>query len=141
MTWGYENLAMTIINPPGWPAPHGYSNGIVAEGRMLFVAGQIGWDEQGVLVGDRLVDQFDRALANVLTVVDAAGGVPKSIARLTLFVTDKAAYIAARAEIGDRYRARMGRHFPAMTLVEVSALLEPGALIEIEATAVLPSNH
>ena len=141
MTWGYENLTMTIINPPGWPAPHGYSNGIVAEGRMLFVAGQIGWDEQGVLVGDRLVDQFDRALANVLTVVDAAGGVPKSIARLTLFVTDKAAYIAARAEIGDRYRARMGRHFPAMTLVEVSALLEPGALIEIEATAVLPSNH
>lgn len=141
MTWGYENLTMTIINPPGWPAPHGYSNGIVAEGRMLFVAGQIGWDEKGVLVGDRLVDQFDRALANVLTVVDAAGGVPKSIARLTLFVTDKAAYIAARAEIGDRYRARMGRHFPAMTLVEVSALLEPGALIEIEATAVLPSNH
>ncbi len=141
MTWGYENLTMTIINPPGWPAPHGYSNGIVAEGRMLFVAGQIGWDEKGVLVGDRLVDQFDRALANVLAVVDAAGGVPKSIARLTLFVTDKAAYIAARAEIGDRYRARMGRHFPAMTLVEVSALLEPGALIEIEATAVLPSNH
>lgn len=132
---------MTIINPPGWPAPHGYSNGIVAEGRMLFVAGQIGWDEKGVLAGDRLVDQFDRALANVLAVVDAAGGVPKSIARLTLFVTDKAAYITARAEIGDRYRARMGRHFPAMTLVEVSALLEPGALIEIEATAVLPSKH
>lgn len=108
---------------------------------MLFVAGQIGWDEKGVLAGDRLVDQFDRALANVLAVVDAAGGVPKSIARLTLFVTDKAAYITARAEIGDRYRARMGRHFPAMTLVEVSALLEPGALIEIEATAVLPSKH
>jgi enamine deaminase RidA (YjgF/YER057c/UK114 family) len=128
---------MTIINPPGWPPPRGYSNGIVAEGRMLFVAGQIGWDEKGILVSDRMPDQFDRALANVLAVVDAAGGAPTSIVRLTMFVTDKAAYIAARSEIGDRYRARMGRHFPAMTLVEVSALLEPGALVEIEATAVL----
>lgn len=128
---------MTIINPPGWPPPRGYSNGIVAEGRMLFVAGQIGWDEKGILVSDRMPDQFDRALANVLAVVDAAGGAPTSIVRLTMFVTDKAAYIAARSEIGDRYRVRMGRHFPAMTLVEVSALLEPGALVEIEATAVL----
>ena len=128
---------MTIINPPGWPAPRGYSNGIVAEGRTLFVAGQIGWDEKGVLVSDRMADQFDRALANVLAIVDAAGGTPTSIVRFTMFVTDKAAYIAARAEIGDRYRARMGRHYPAMTLVEVSALLEPGALVEIEATAVL----
>ena len=132
---------MIIINPPGWPSPRGYSNGIVAEGRMLFVAGQIGWNEKGEIVGDRLVDQFDRALANVLAIVDAAGGAPASIARLTIYVTDKAAYVAARSEIGDRYRARMGRHFPAMTLVEVSALLEPGALIEIEATAVLSSNQ
>ena len=131
---------MMIINPRGWPTPRGYSNGIVAEGRMLFVAGQIGWDEKGVMVSDRLVDQFDRALGNVLAVVDAAGGVPKSLVRLTVFVTDKAAYISSRSEIGDRYRARMGRHFPAMTLVEVSALLEPGALVEIEATAVLPST-
>jgi enamine deaminase RidA (YjgF/YER057c/UK114 family) len=128
---------MTIINPPGWPPPRGYSNGIVAEGRMLFVAGQVGWDEKGILVSDRMPDQFDRALANVLAVVDAAGGAPTSIVRLTMFVTDKTAYIAARSEIGDRYRVRMGRHFPAMTLVEVSALLEPGALVEIEATAVL----
>jgi enamine deaminase RidA (YjgF/YER057c/UK114 family) len=128
---------MTIINPPGLPPPRGYNNGIVAEGRMLFVAGQIGWDEKGMLVSDRMPDQFDRALANVLAVVDAAGGAPASIVRLTMFVTDKAAYIAARSEIGDRYRVRMGRHFPAMTLVEVSALLEPGALVEIEATAVL----
>jgi enamine deaminase RidA (YjgF/YER057c/UK114 family) len=128
---------MTIINPPGWPPPRGYSNGIVAEGRMLFVAGQVGWDEKGILVRDRMPDQFDRALANVLAVVDAAGGAPTSIVRLTMFVTDKTAYIAARSEIGDRYRVRMGRHFPAMTLVEVSALLEPGALVEIEATAVL----
>ncbi len=138
---------MTIINPAGWPAPRGFSNGIVAEGRMLFVAGQIGWDEKGVLVSDRMADQFDRALANVLAIVNAAGGKPTSIVRLTIFVTDKAAYIAARPEIGDRYRAHMGRHYPAMTLVEVSALLEPGALVEIEATAVLasddaaPANH
>ena len=131
---------MTIINPPGWPAPRGYSNGIVAEGRTLFVAGQIGWDEKGMLVSDRMADQFDRALANVLAVVDAAGGKPTSIVRLTIFVTDKPAYVTARSEIGDRYRTRMGRHYPAMTLVEVSALLEPRALVEIEATAVLASD-
>ena len=83
---------MITINPPGWPSPRGYSNGIVAEGRMLFVAGQIGWNEKGEIVGDRLVDQFDRALANVLAIVDAAGGAPASIARLTIYVTDKAAY-------------------------------------------------
>jgi enamine deaminase RidA (YjgF/YER057c/UK114 family) len=130
----------TIINPPGWRAPRGYSNGIIAEGRMVFVAGQIGWDTNGAIVSDRLVDQFDQALANVLAVVETAGGRADSIVRLTLYVTDKAAYVAGRAAIGDRYRARMGRHFPAMTLVEVSALVEPGALIEIEATAVLASR-
>ena len=131
---------MTIINPPGWPPPRGYSNGIVAEGHLLFVAGQIGWDTTGAIVSNRLVDQFDQALANVLAIVETAGGQADSITRLTLYVTDKAAYGAGRADIGDRYRARMGRHYPAMTLVEVSALLEPGALIEIEATAVLPSR-
>jgi enamine deaminase RidA (YjgF/YER057c/UK114 family) len=131
---------MTIINPPGWPPPRGYSNGIVAEGPLLFVAGQIGWDTTGAIVSNRLVDQFDQALANVLAIVETAGGQADSITRLTLYVTDKAAYVAGRADIGDRYRARMGRHYPAMTLVEVSALLEPGALIEIEATAVLPSR-
>ena len=130
----------TIINPPGWPAPRGYSNGIIAEGRLLFVAGQIGWDMTGTIVSDRLVDQFDQALANMITIVETAGGRPDSIVRLTVYVTDKQAYVAERAAIGERYRARMGRHFPAMTLVEVSALLEPGALIEIEATAVLSNR-
>jgi enamine deaminase RidA (YjgF/YER057c/UK114 family) len=128
---------MTTINPPGWRAPRGYSNGVVAEGRILFVAGQVGWDASGAFVGDRLPDQFDQALANVLAVVQEAGGGAESLARMTIYVTDRAAYLASRKEIGDRYRDRLGRHYPAMTLVEVSALLEPGALVEIEATAVL----
>jgi enamine deaminase RidA (YjgF/YER057c/UK114 family) len=128
---------MKIINPPGLPPPRGYSNGVVAEGRMLFVAGQIGWNESSRLVGDRFVDQFDQALANVLTVVKAAGGAPESVSRLTIFITDKGQYLSATEEIGHRYRARMGRHYPAMSLVEVKALLEPGALVEIEATAVI----
>lgn len=128
---------MQIINPPGLPPPRGYSNGVVAEGRMLFVAGQIGWTEGAELVGDRLIDQFDQALANVLTVVKAAGGVPESLSRLTIFVTDRLEYLSGAEEIGRRYRARMGRHYPAMSLIEVKALLEPGALVEIEATAVI----
>ena len=129
---------MQIINPPGLPPPRGYSNGVVAEGRVLFVAGQIGWTERSTLVSDRFVDQFDQALANVLTVVKAAGGAPESVSRLTIFITDKGQYLSATEEIGRRYRARMGRHYPAMSLIEVKALLEPGALVEIEATAVIP---
>ena len=104
---------------------------------VLFVAGQIGWTERSTLVSDRFVDQFDQALANVLTVVRAAGGAPESVSRLTIFVTDKRQYVSAKEEIGQRYRARMGRHYPAMSLVEVRGLLEPGALVEIEATAVI----
>jgi enamine deaminase RidA (YjgF/YER057c/UK114 family) len=129
---------MQIINPPGLPPPRGYSNGVVAEGRVLFVAGQIGWTGQAALVSDRFVDQFDQALANVLTVVKTAGGTPESVSRLTIFVTDKSQYVSSAEEIGQRYRARMGRHYPAMSLVEVKGLLEPGALVEIEATAVIP---
>jgi enamine deaminase RidA (YjgF/YER057c/UK114 family) len=128
---------MHIINPPGLPPPRGYSNGVVAEGRMLFVAGQIGWTAQGALVSDRFADQFDQALANVLTVVESAGGARESVSRLTIFVTDKTQYVSSKDEIGQRYRARMGRHYPAMSLVEVKGLLEPGALVEIEATAVI----
>lgn len=128
---------MTIINPPGLPAPRGYSNGVVLEGRLLFVAGQVGWAADGSLVSHRFADQFDQALANVLTIVGAAGGTAESIGRLTIFVVDKASYQTAQQEIGARYRARMGRHYPAMTLVEVRSLLEPGAVVEIEATAVV----
>jgi enamine deaminase RidA (YjgF/YER057c/UK114 family) len=128
---------MPIINPPDLAAPRGYAHGFVAEGRVLFVAGQVGWTERGELVGARFVDQFDQALANVLTVVRAAGGEPESLARLTIYVIDKAQYLADQREIGERYRVRMGRHYPPMTLVEVRALLEAGALVEIEATAVI----
>ena len=128
---------MKILNPAGWANPRGYSNGILAEGPAVFVAGQIGWDAHGTLAGPRLVDQFDRALANVIEVVASAGGTAQSIVRLTIYVVDIPQYAAARTEIGERYRARMGAHYPAMTLVQVAALLEPGALVEIEATAVL----
>lgn len=128
---------MKIINPPELPEPKGYSNGLIAQGRVLFVAGQIGWGGEGTLVSDRFTDQFDQALFNVLAVVRAAGGTPESVGRLTIYVLDKTEYQAAQREVGERYRARMGRHYPAMTLVEVQSLLEPGALVEIEATAVL----
>jgi enamine deaminase RidA (YjgF/YER057c/UK114 family) len=128
---------MTIINPPDLTAPRGYSNGVLAQGRILFVAGQVGWNVDGTLVSDRFVDQFDQALANVLSVVRAAGGVPESLARLTIYVLDKTEYVAAQWEVGQRYRARMDSHYPAMTLIEVKSLLEPGALVEIEATAVI----
>lgn len=128
---------MTVINPSHLAPPRGYSHGIVAQGRMLFVAGQIGWNNRAEIVSDRFVEQFDQALANVLAVVGEAGGTPESVARLTIFVVDKAEYVEAQREIGERYRARMGTHYPAMTLVEVKSLLEPGARVEIEATAVL----
>ena len=128
---------MTPVNPKTLAPPRGYSHGMIGDGRVLFVAGQIGWNARAQLVSDRFVEQFDQALANVLAVVAEAGGSPSSIGRFTIFVVDKAAYLSATKEIGDRYRARMGKHFPAMTLVEVKSLLEPGALVEIEATAVI----
>jgi enamine deaminase RidA (YjgF/YER057c/UK114 family) len=132
-------MGFTFINPESLGAPSGFANGVLAEagGRLLFVAGQIGWDENQKLVGAGLVDQFDRALANVITVVIEAGGQPEQIARLVIYVTDKHEYKERMKEIGERYRARMGRHFPAMVLVEVKRLLEDRAKVEIEATAVL----
>ena len=128
---------MTIITSKELAAPRGYSHGVLATGRLLFVAGQIGWNAAGQMVSDDFVDQFDQALANVLSVVREAGGTAESIARLTIYVTDKAEYVAAQGSVGARYRVRMGKHFPAMTLVEVKALLEDAAKVEIEATAVL----
>ena len=126
---------MKIINPPALGRPVGYSNGVLAPGGLLCVAGQVAWDAEGRIVSGRFAAQFDRALENVLAVVVAAGGTPDSIVRLRIYVTDTAEYLTARHEIGERYRARMGRHYPAMTLVAVSALLEEGARVEIEATA------
>lgn len=131
-------MSLVSINPEGWPTPQGYGNGIAATpGRLLFVAGQIGWDAQQRLVSSGFAEQFRQALANVLAVVHAAGGTPTDVARLTVYVTDKAAYVAARRQIGRDWRALMGAHYPAMALLEVKGLLEPGALVELEATAVL----
>ena len=132
-------MSFEFINPESLGAPRGYSNGVLtgAGGRLLFIAGQIAWDQNQQMVSEDLVDQFDRALANVLTVVTDAGGQPQQIARLTIYVTNKSEYRDRMKEIGERYRARMGRHFPAMVLVEVKSLLDDSAKIEIEATAVL----
>lgn len=132
-------MSFTFINPESLGAPNGYANGVLTEagGRLLFVAGQVAWDEKQNIVSAELVDQFDRALANVITVVTEAGGKPEQIARLLIYVTDKNEYRAGMKEIGERYRARMGKHFPAMVLVEVKGLLEDSAKVEIEAVAVL----
>ena len=132
-------MSFKTINPESLGRPRGYSNGLVTthDARLLFIAGQIGWDESGRLVSDDFVEQFERALRNVLTVVHEAGGAPGGVARLVVYVTDKREYAARTGEIGERWRALMGRHFPTMTLVEVSALLEDGAKVEIEGIAVL----
>lgn len=132
-------MSFTIINPESLGAPRGYSNGVLtgAGGRLLFIAGQVAWNQQQQIVSEDMVEQFDRALANVLTVVAAGGGRAEQIARLIIYVTDKHEYRDRMKEIGERYRAHMGKHFPAMVLVEVKSLLEDGAMIEIEGMAVL----
>lgn len=132
--------ALERVDPRELGAPRGYSNGMLgpAGGRVLFVAGQVGWDGEQRLVGTGFVEQFERALANVVAVVRAAGGAPESLGRLTLYVVDKEEYRSRLAAIGEAYRRVMGRHYPAMALVEVAGLLEEGARVEIEGTAVLP---
>ena len=130
-----------IFNPPALPDPRGWNNGLLAPagGRLLFVAGQNASGTSGLVESDDFVEQFSIALDHVLAVVREAGGEPRHIGRMTVYVTDLATYMASRAELGVAYRARMGRHFPAMALVEVSGLVDDGAVVEIEATAVLPS--
>ena len=132
-------MSFTLINPDSLGAPRGYSNGVLTEagGRLLFIAGQVAWDRQQQIVSADLVEQFDRALANVIAVVTEVGGKPEQIARLIIYVTDKNEYRFRRKEIGESYRGRMGKHFPAMVLVEVKGLLEDNAMIEIEGIAVL----
>jgi len=130
---------MDFVQPAGWKRPSGYSNGVVASGKLLFVAGQIGWKpETCAFESDDFIKQFDQTLANVVAVVRAAGGEPAHIARLTVYVTDKKKYLADLPAVGGAYRAHLGKHFPAMALVQVSALVEDRALVEIEATAVIP---
>ncbi len=128
---------MRVLHPEGWPRPRGYSNGIAAEGRLVFVAGQIGWDESQVFRTDDLVEQVRQALKNTLAVLAEAGAGPEQVVRMTWYITDRQDYLDRSKEIGAVYRALMGRHYPAMAVVEVSALMEDRAKVEIETTAVL----
>ena len=134
-------MTFKLINPESLARPKGFSHGVLANasGQLLFIAGQIGWDENQQIVSANFVEQFDRALANVVTVVKDAGGTADEIARLVIYVTDKSEYITNLKAVGETYRAHMGRHFPAMALVEVKGLLEDNAKVEIEAVAVLNS--
>lgn len=127
-----------ILQPAGWAKPIGYANGLAATGRLVFVAGQIGWNPAtGQIETDDFAAQTAQALRNIAEVLREAGAEPRQIARMTWYITDKAAYLAARKEIGQAWREVMGRHFPAMAVVVVSALIEDRAKVEIEATAVL----
>jgi enamine deaminase RidA (YjgF/YER057c/UK114 family) len=130
-------MSRTLL-PPGWPTPKGYANGVAARGAQVFVAGQIGWTPQEKFETDSFTGQARQALLNVVAVLAAAGAKPEHLVRMTWYVTDKQEYLANLAEIGRAYREVIGRSFPAMTLVEVKALVEDRAKVEIEATAVIP---
>ncbi|MBX3510763.1 MAG: RidA family protein [Hyphomonadaceae bacterium] len=129
---------MRTLLPPGWPRPKGYANGVEADGRLVFVAGQIGWTPQGVFDESSFAGQFRQTLDNTLAVLREAGAGSEHVARMTWYITDKHAYLAALAEIGAIWREKMGRNYPAMAVVVVAALIEDQALIEIETTAVIP---
>ena len=130
--------SIQVLQPADWPRPRGYSNGMAASGRQVFVAGQVGWDKQGRFVSAALAAQVRQALANVCAVLTQAGAGPEHVVRLTWYLTSRAEYYAELAEIGAAYRAVMGKHFPTMSVVQVVALMEAEAKVEIEATAVIP---
>jgi len=129
---------MRVLQPKGWPRPKGYANGIEARGRMVFVAGQVGWDENERFVAEDFAGQFEQALNNVLAVLREADAGPEHVARMTWYVLDKKAYLSDVAHIGGIYRRVMGKNFPVMSVIQVSSLVEDAALVEIEATAVIP---
>jgi enamine deaminase RidA (YjgF/YER057c/UK114 family) len=133
-----KGIGIGIVDVPGWPVPRGYVNGAIGHGRALHIAGQIGWEPDGTWQHDDLVGQFGRALDHVLAILAAAGGRVEEIASMTVYVTDIDAYRAALRPIGAAWKARLGRHYPAMALVAVSALVEPRALVELQAVAYLP---
>ncbi len=135
-----KTTAHEILHPKKWKAAKGYANGVAAEGRQVFVAGQIGWNADQRFESRDFVKQTRQALENVVAVIAEAGGKPEHITRLTWYVTDKQEYLARLSEIGEAYRAVLGKHFPAMTMVQVVALVEDEALVEIEANAVVPKN-
>ncbi|MBX9776152.1 MAG: RidA family protein [Xanthobacteraceae bacterium] len=132
------NPALQFLHPRHWKQAKGYANGVAAEGRIVFVAGQVGWNASQQFDTDDFVAQTRQALENVVAIVQEAGGTPRHIARLTWFITDKDEYLSRLTEIGEAYRSVMGKHFPAMTMVQVVALIEDRAKVEIEASAVLP---
>jgi enamine deaminase RidA (YjgF/YER057c/UK114 family) len=132
---------MEILQPPGWPRPRGYANGVAAQGRLVFVSGMIGWNDNGEFESDDFAGQARQALLNVVAVLREAGARPEHIVRMTWYVVDKRAYLAASAALGAAYREIIGAHYPAMTAVEVRALIEDRARVEIEATAVVPDER
>ncbi|WP_374519159.1 RidA family protein [Undibacterium squillarum] len=134
-------MSQKVLQPDGWPRPSGYANGIAASGTMVFVSGMIGWDQHQQLVSEEFVLQARQALQNIVDVLASGGAEPAHVVRLTWYVTDKAEYLAQRKALGAVYREIFGRHFPAMTAVQVAALMEDGAKVEIEATAVIPSRN
>jgi len=132
-------MTFKLINPRSLGAPSGYSNGLLAEpgGRLLFIAGQIAWNDRQEIVSDDFVEQFDKALGNLMAVVSEAGGNASDVARLIIYVTDKNEYRERTRDVGERYRKHMGKHFPAMVLVQVASLLDDAAKVEIEGIALL----
>ena len=135
-----EDAPLDLLHPQHWKRPSGYANGVAGAGRLVFVAGQVGWNAAQQFESRDFVAQVRQALDNVVAVVREAGGTPAHIARLTWFITDKREYLSRLPEIGEAYRRVMGKHFPAMTMVEVNALMEDEAKVEIEASAVVPPN-
>ena len=129
---------MKILLPDGWTPPKGYSQGVIAEGRQIFVSGQIGWDERGTFQTDDFAEQTGQTLRNILTILNAANAGAEHITRMTWFITDKKEYLASLKSLGQIYREEMGHHYPVMSIVEVNALIEDKAKVEIEATAVIP---
>jgi enamine deaminase RidA (YjgF/YER057c/UK114 family) len=129
---------MQILQPPGWAEPKGYANGILAQGELVFVAGQVGWDETSTFRVQDFVGQVRQCLENTVAVLSEAGAGPEHVARMTWYITDREEYLSNLEGTGVVYREVMGRHFPAMTMVEVAALIEPEAMVEVETTAVVP---
>jgi len=133
-----STINFEFLHPDNWVASKGYTNGVAAEGRQVFVAGQVGWNDRAKFESDDFVAQVEQALSNVMQILVKAGGKPSHLVRLNWYLTDKAEYVARQKEVGEAYRRVIGLHFPAMTLLIVAGLLEAGAKVEIEATAVIP---
>jgi enamine deaminase RidA (YjgF/YER057c/UK114 family) len=131
---------MQTLHPKNWARPKGYSNGVVADGRLVFVAGQVGWNADQLFETEDFVAQVEQALANIVAVLAEAEARPEHIVRLTWYVTDKREYLTRLGDVGRAYRRVIGRHFPTMTLLQVAGLAEDGAKVEIEATAVIPNS-